>query len=173
MLNPIYKIILTATAMSPVGLVFAWIQFQNENYISSAFFLLFAVFLFWLCYKLIARAQKKLEHLNFSIETVEAADRESIGFLLLYILPLFTASLDKLNWQIWIPIIIIFSIIVGTGYSYHFNPLLNLLGWHFYKVTTPEGVIYVLLTKKELRNTKKKFKVVQLTEYIVLDVENK
>jgi len=173
MLNPMYKIMLTATAIAPVGLVFAWIEFQSNSYYVMTIYILVTILLFGICAKIIQSAQKTLEKLNFSIETIEAADRESIGFLLLYILPLFTATLDKLNWQIWIPIVLIFSIIVGTGYSYHFNPLLNLLGWHFYKVTTPEGVVYVLLTKKELRNTKKQFQVVQLTEYIVLDVEKK
>ncbi|RWT04598.1 hypothetical protein [Aeromonas caviae] len=53
---------------------------------------------------------------------------------------------------------------------YHFNPLLGLMGWHFYKVSTPEGVTYVLVTKKELRRAQEGLTVVQLTEYIVLDI---
>ena len=66
---------------------------------------------------------------------------------------------------------IVFVLVVSTGYGYHFNPLLGLLGWHFYKVGTEEGVTYVLITKKELRSAKQCLTVGQLTEYIVIDIE--
>ena len=42
--------------------------------------------------------------------------------------------------------------------------------WHFYKVGTPKGVTYVLITKKELRHASQLLTVAQLTEYIVIDL---
>lgn len=60
-------------------------------------------------------------------------------------MPLFTSPLDAVNWEIALPVIIVFGAVVATGYNYHFNPLLGLLGRHFYKVGTPEGVTYVLI----------------------------
>jgi hypothetical protein len=47
------------------------------------------------------------------------------------------------------------------------------MGWHFYKVGTKEGVTYVLITKKHLRNATETIEVGQLTEYIVLDLGGK
>jgi hypothetical protein len=91
--------------------------------------------------------------------------------MLVYLLPLFTSDFNSLNWVVWIPAILIIGLLVGTGYSYHFNPILGLLGWHFYRVSTPEGVTYVLLTKKELRAARENLKVGQLTEYIVVDLD--
>jgi hypothetical protein len=44
------------------------------------------------------------------------------------------------------------------------------MGWHFYKVGTPEGVTYVLITRKQLRSATGTIEVGQLTEYIVIDV---
>jgi hypothetical protein len=108
--------------------------------------------------------------MNFATTTVEAADRENIAFLLLYLLPLFTTDFATLNWDVWIPAVLIFGAVVATGYSYHFNPLLGLMGWHFYKVGTREGVTYVLITKKQLRDAPGALEVGQLTEYIVMDV---
>jgi len=93
-----------------------------------------------------------------------------MGFLLIYLLPLFTAEFTTLNWQIWAPAIAIFAAVVATGYSYHFNPLLGLLGWHFYRVGTEQGVTFVLITRKHLRNAQETLKVGQLTEYIVIDL---
>lgn len=165
------KLILTLTAMAPVGFILAWIEFkQGISLFLPLVFLGVSVSLVIMCSWMLYRA-KTNEVINFKIDTIEAADRENLSFLLLYLIPLLTANLEKINWDIGIPLLLVFGITVLSGYSYHFNPLLNLLGWHFYKVLTPEGVTYVLLTKKELRKTSKKFKVVQLTEYIVLDVE--
>jgi hypothetical protein len=42
--------------------------------------------------------------------------------------------------------------------------------WHFYKVGTKEGISYVLITKKQLRNATATIEVGQLTEYIVIDL---
>ncbi|MGO4843118.1 hypothetical protein AB4144_63685, partial [Rhizobiaceae sp. 2RAB30] len=58
--------------------------------------------------------------------SIEAADRENMGFLILYLLPLFTAQFNALNWDVWLPATLIFAAVVATGYSYHFNPLLGL-----------------------------------------------
>lgn len=113
---------------------------------------------------------RKLEAMPFTGTKVEAADRENMGFLLLYLLPLFTADLTKLNWETWVPAIVMFAVITATGYNYHFNPLIGLMGWHFYKVESKEGVTYVLITRKQLRSAAGTLTVGQLTEYILIDL---
>jgi len=115
-------------------------------------------------------ASSELEVMPFTPTKVEAADRENMGFLLLYLLPLFTADLTKLHWETWIPAIGMFAVITATGYNYHFNPLIGLMGWHFYKVESKEGVTYVLITRKQLRSASSALKVGQLTEYILMDL---
>jgi hypothetical protein len=115
-------------------------------------------------------AQKNLEALQFKAKSIEPADSESFGFMLLYLLPLFTDKIGTLNWELWIPIIVVFSIITVTGYGYHFNPLLGILQWHFYKVTSEDGVTYVLITRKHLRTAVGPLRVGQLTEYILIDL---
>src|SRR5215217_2273331 len=80
-------------------------------------------------------------------------------------------KIEALNWELWVPIVVVFAIIIGTGYGYHFNPLLGIMRWHFYKVTSEDGVTYVLITKKHLRTAAGIHRVGQLTEYILLDLE--
>ena len=123
-----------------------------------------------ICRGMLWYSKSHLERTNFKANSVEAADRENTAFLILYLLPLFTADFSSLNWQLWVPAILIFGVVVATGYSYHFNPLLGLMGWHFYKVGTAEGVTYVLITKRHLKNATETIEVGQLTEYIVLDM---
>jgi hypothetical protein len=116
-------------------------------------------------------AKNNLAASDFTPASIEAADHENTAFLLLYVMPLFTSQLNTLDWQFWLPTILIFGVITATGYNYHFNPLLGLLGWHFYKVQSPEGVTYILITRKQLRTAATSLKVGQLTEYILLDWE--
>ncbi len=163
------KLLLTGTAIAPVGFTYAWVAYTTNQKTVGLLAIAGSLFLVLICIWLLGYAKNNLENINFQASSVEAADRENMSFLLLYLLPLFTAKLTALNWQVWLPAILIFAVITSTGYSYHFNPLLGMMGWHFYKVSTPEGVTYVLITKKELRHIQDPFRVVQLTEYIVLD----
>lgn len=170
MLNWLAKILLTSTAIAPVLLTYAWVAYQSGQKMQGYALLASCVVLIVICVLMLRYARTHLERLKFTCTTVEAADRENMGFLLLYLLPLFTAQFSALNWQMWWPTILIFGGVVATGYSYHFNPLLGLMGWHFYKVGTKEGVTYVLITRKQLRSAHEAIEVGQLTEYIVMDV---
>jgi len=170
MLSSIARLVLTSTAISPVLVTYAWVAFKSEKNWVALILFLSCVALTWICLKLLAYAQRNLERSKFKVTSVEAADRENMGFLLLYLLPLFTSSFDSLNWDFWIPAVITFGAVVATGYSYHFNPLLGIMGWHFYKVGTAEGVTYILITKKQIRNASETVEIGQLTEYIVMDM---
>jgi hypothetical protein len=170
MLSKFAKLLLTSTAIAPVLLTYAWVAFMADEARLGLILLAVCIALTAACLRLLRYAKEHLERMNFSATTVEAADRENIAFLLLYLLPLFTVDFATLNWQVWVPAIFIFGAVVATGYSYHFNPLLGLLGWHFYKVGTREGVAYVLITKKQLWNATGTVEVGQLTEYIVMDL---
>lgn len=171
MLSKAARLMLTSTAVAPVLLTYAWVAFQAGDGHVAAVLLIACALLVLTCLGLLAYGKRNLERMKFSAVSVEAADRENIAFLLLYLLPLFTAQFATLNWQVWLPAVIVFGAVVATGYSYHFNPLLGLMGWHFYKVGTKEGVTYVLVTKKQLRNATETIEVGQLTEYIVVDLE--
>lgn len=170
MLSGFAKLSLTATSIAPVGFTYAFAAFlAGESgigiLISFVSFLLIII-----CISIFWYAIRHVEPFSFKIVSLEAADRENLSLLLIYLLPLFTTDFESLNWLVWVPSLVIIALVVGTGYSYHFNPILGVMGWHFYRASTPEGVTYVLLTKKQLRSAKTQFKVGQLTEYIVVEL---
>ena len=173
MLSRFAKLLLTSTAIAPVLLTYSWVAYQAGLAEKALLFFVVCLALIGVCIWMLRYAKMQLEKVKFSATTIEASDRENMAFLLLYLLPLFTAQFAELNWHVWVPAIIIFGAVVATGYSYHFNPLLGLMGWHFYKVGTKEGITYVLITKKQLRNASEEIEVGQLTEYIVIDLEDK
>lgn len=171
MLSKFAKLLLTSTAIAPVLLTYSWVAIIERKLALAGMLFIGCLLLVLICIALLRYAKGNLEHMNFEAVSVEVADRENMAFLLLYLLPLFTDQFASLNWHIWIPAMFVFGAVVATGYAYHFNPLLGLMGWHFYKVGTKEGITYVLITKKQLRWATETMQVGQLTEYIVIDLK--
>lgn len=165
------RLLLTSTALAPVGITYAWVAMVQGNPHLGGTILATSLLLVVICLLVLTHARRNLPASDFKAESIEAADHENTAFLLLYVMPLFTQKLDTLEWQFWVPTLAIFALITATGYNYHFNPLLGLLRWHFYKVQSPEGVSYILITKKQLRNAANTIRVGQLTEYMLLDLE--
>jgi len=172
MLNTFAKLLLTATALAPVGCTYAFVYLLDGEYVIALILTLAAAALILLCQRLLSHLRTEAERTKFKVTSVEAADRENIAFLILYVFPLLTTSVDALNWEVIVPVMVVFALVISSGYNYHFNPLLGLLGYHFFKVSTEEGVTYVLITKRQLRDTKDALDVAQVTEYIVIDVED-
>ncbi len=173
---------MVATSLSPILLTYWFIEqvkiydsncsvFENfiENVSVGYGLFLFTIVLVIICLFIIRLARKQLESLPIEIEEIKTADNESISFILVYLLPLASGITDKFNLPILIFVAILFFFIVMTSNSYHFNPLLNFFGYHFYEVKVQGGINYILLSKKNITNSKSIKFAHQLTEYMILE----
>lgn len=173
MFNGFARLALTATAIAPVGFTYAFVAFFNQAWaamfwLAGCSVLLVAVCLWILRTTRSSRAPAAERH---KITTVEPADRENMAIMLLYLLPLFTADFDKLNWIMWVPTIMIFAFIAVTSHSYFFNPLLGAFGWHFYRVGTPQNVTNILITKRTIRQGDQTINGIELGDYVIMETE--
>jgi len=173
LLNGFARLALTATAIAPVGFTYAFVAAFNAAWSTMLWLLIGSIALVWVCLWVLKatrsiRAPAAERHI---ITTVEPADRENMAIMLLYLLPLFTADFDKLNWVMWVPTIAIFAFIAVTSHSYFFNPLLGAFGWHFYRVGTPQNVTNILITKRTLRQGKQTITGIELGDYVILETE--
>ena len=114
--------------------------------------------------------RRHLEKIPTTLASVEVADRETIGILVLYLLPLLKTSFTELQPLTVVPALVIFLALAIVGYNFHFNPLLVLLGWKFYKVTTAGGVGYLMITRREFRRVDSEVTVGRLTSYTLVDM---
>ena len=144
MLSGIAKVILTASAIAPVGFTYSFVAFTQGEPLIGSLALILSIAAVLICLIVVRYARDTIEATTFRPTSIEASDRETVGLMLLYLLPLFTDKVNTLNWALWVPTLLVFAMVTATGYSYHFNPLLGVLGWHFYKVSSEEGVTYVL-----------------------------
>jgi len=133
--------------------------------------LLITIILTSLCVLLLFLSTRNLEKNPIKINAVKTADKEVVGFIIVYLLPLINESTVKVNTAVLIFIALLFFWIVFTSNSYHFNPLLGFLGYHFYEITIEGGITYILISRNDIVNCKNIKYVVQLSEYMVLGVK--
>ncbi|WP_146205061.1 hypothetical protein [Kangiella spongicola] len=66
-----------------------------------------------------------LERLPVKIKSVKTVDKEIVGFLLVYLLPLINQSQNTISLPVLVFVAVIFFFIVYNSHAYHFNPLLG------------------------------------------------
>ena len=173
MLNKAAKLTLVATSLAPICLTLWFVEFSKAwDWRAGWNYLLVAALLSLLCAGLILLSGKNLEKLPVKIKAVKTVDKEIVGFLLVYLLPLINQTVNNISVPVLVFISLIFFLIVQNSHAYHFNPLLGFFGYHFYEVIIEGDITYVLITKKNIADCKSITQVVQLTEYMILETNN-
>ncbi len=187
MLNKAAKLALVATSLAPVFLTLwfvklssvwetamPWLHNVANHWQSGSGYLLTALILSGLCFALVwlSASRHGLERLPVKIKAVKTVDKEIVGFLLVYLLPLINQSQNTISVPVLVFVAVIFFFIVYNSHAYHFNPLLGVFGYHFYEVTIEGDITYVLITRQNITDCKNVSQVVQLTEYMILDANH-
>jgi len=115
-------------------------------------------------------SKKNLEILNVKIKKAKSTDKEVISFCISYALPVIFRSSSASDLNSWLfASFLLFSVLWMTN-AMPANPVLGLLGYHFYEVDLDSGVGYVLITKKSITHIKQIERVVQIGDYGILEV---
>jgi hypothetical protein len=170
MLGSVAKVLLVSTAFAPVLLTLAFVRYvQGRTDTRTVVYAALAVALTAACILVLRAAQRALQVIPFTVDSIRTADKEIVAFVVSYLLPLAKLAPTTVDWRVNSFVLGLLVVIVLTTHSYHFNPLLGLLGYHFYEVSTPDKVAFILITKKDMRNKAQISTVVQLTDYIVME----
>lgn len=174
MLGKLAKALLVCTSIAPVLFTLAFIEYRGGNFwFAGARYVLIASLLALVCWAVLQAADRQLQIIPFKIQSASTADKEVLGFLLTYIIPLLFSNSEtsgvSLDFGTTAFLIVLFGFVVWGTHAYDFNPLMGALGFHFYEVTNSQGISYVLISRKHIVNVKDVCEVVQLTEYVVLE----
>lgn len=129
-----------------------------------------ALLLVFVCWAVLHYAATNAQKHRFHIKEFERNDKEVLAFLLAYLLPF--VSSEKLgftgDWLTGTYILgIIFLVIAHSG-AFNFNPVMGLLGYHFYSVKNADSVSHLLISKRELRRPGVDVQTVRLAHGIYL-----
>jgi len=177
MISKFLENIFVLTSISPVFLAI-WLGkvARSGSYMKGIFWLILFILLIPVAWGIIKFSEKKLEILPIRIKSIAPADREVAAFLIAYILPLL--SIINVNNLIILFIVGLLYISMLTTSNYHFNPVLSLFfGYHYYQVEIEgrdgERITYILMTKKTIKNSKNIKNIVQVSDYMIMEVSSK
>lgn len=171
MLNRFAKFLLVATSLSPVLGAVAVNQFALDKPWQSWFpWLAAALLLVLICKLLLTYASRNGQKHKFRIEQFENNDKEVLAFLLAYLLPFISAQdmAFEGQWMTGAYILAVIFVVIAHAGAFHFNPVMGLLGYHFYGVKNGDGVSQLLISTAELRRPGKDVDTVRLAHNIYL-----
>jgi hypothetical protein len=129
-----------------------------------------ALLLVFLCWALLHYAAKNAQQNVFRIKEFERNDKEVLAFLVTYLLPFL--STEKMgfagDWLTGAYVLAIIFLVIAHAGAFHFNPVMSLLGYHFYAVKNDDGVSQLLISRAELRRPGDNLTTVQLAHNIYL-----
>lgn len=174
MLGKPTRVMLALTAIAPVSVSLAYIfASKNDDWLLAVWAICACLILGITSSWIISQASIKFERLPVVIKKVKSADKEVLGFFIAYALPLLFKGNAGLDFGSWLLAGLMLIFVLWTTHALHVNPVLGLLGYHFYEVETQDGVTYLMLTRRTINNVSSIDSVVQITEYGILDASLK
>jgi hypothetical protein len=171
MLNRFAKFLLVATSLSPVLGAVAVNQFAlGKPWMNWMPWLAAALLLVIICWLLLRYAAGNAQKQSLQIKQFESNDKEVLSFLLAYLLPFISSENMAFEgrWMTGAYILLIIFLVISHSGALHFNPVMGLLGYHFYGVKNSEDVSVLLISNSELRRPGKKVETVKLAHNIYL-----
>ena len=171
MLSALAKLLLVSTSLAPVLGALAVINISDgKHWLEWAVWLGIAAILIFLCWSLLLYAAKNAPEDSLAISEFERADQEVLAFLLAYLLPFI--STDSVvfvkGWLVGAYIFVLICWVIAHVGAFHFNPVMWLLGYHFYSVKDEKGVSQVLISHGRLRQAGKEVTIVRIADNICL-----
>jgi len=171
-INKLQKALWILSSGAPILVTFsiAWYVTQS-TYMISAFFIAISVILIIIAAAIFYEVKTKLASLGLRAKKVTQNDKCIIGYILSYLLPFASIVFDKYNPYLFLGVALLIFIVALVAYTPTANPLLFLIGYHFYDVETENGIgNYLVISKKAIRNKSELKKAIRVTEYLLIDV---
>lgn len=172
MLNKLARFLLVATALAPVlGAVAVNQAARGEPWLHWGGWLVVALLLVFLCWAMLRYAAENAQTHAFHIKAFERTDKEVLAFLLAYLLPFISQDNVMIggSWLVGAYALGIIFLVIAHAGAFHFNPIMGLLGYHFYAVKNDDGVTQLLISKEELRKPGIELQTVYLARGVYLD----
>jgi hypothetical protein len=156
---------------APMFIIFsvAWLVSQSTSTIPIVFISL-AALLIVLAFFIFRAMKTKLAVMSIRTKKVTQNDKMIIQYAFSYLLPFASIIWDKINPFITLGVSMVIFLILLRASNPTANPLLFLIGYHFYEVEGENGIgNYLVMSKKDLRNKDELTTVSRVTEYLLLD----
>jgi hypothetical protein len=168
-LSRVVRILFALTAIAPISISLAFVFVREQKFQFALIALLACIALGGISRSIIDKASSKLERMPIEIKKVKSADKEVVGFVVAYVLPLVLREPAALDLSTWVVAGAMLLFVLWGTHSMQVNPVLGVMGLHFYEVETSKGITYLFITRRRINNVQSVAQVVQLSEYGILE----
>ena len=148
------KTLLFVSAFSPTLLALAFVRYGIHGVDTEVIQLsIISILGTALPLLILTMVTKSTEALKFEAKKIESSDFFLLAFVASYTAPIIMRAVE-LNLTIISAITSILVIVFWVMTSIPSHPILYLFKYRFYKIESESGVVYTLLTKRELKNPK-------------------
>lgn len=173
MLSKVARFLLVGTSLAPVLGAFAVNAIvSGKNRLEIGVLIAMPLLLVIICVLILRYIRENGERLDLAFSSIKTKDENVLAFLVAYLLPLFTkGEVDKPGSILTgLYVLVVLFLAMSHSNAYHFNPILGLIGYHFYEAQSGEGISVLLITPKELLRSSETCKVVQISSYVFMQV---
>lgn len=163
--------VLAATQLAPLLGTYAFVYYPVNKWITGIFVLV-AVVLVGLCKLILQRASKDIQQEPLRLKAVKTADGRIWAYVLGYLYPLAYSQVAEVRLSVLIFVFVMLLLVLYHGRGFIINPVMQIIfKYKFYEVVTEGDFTYVLVSRRELRNTRTPIDGRQLSSYTYLDAE--
>ncbi len=171
MLGRLVRVLLALTAIAPLSISLAYVFASQHNFVWAGLAIACCLALGAIALWIIRRASTQLEQLPIVIQKAKSADKEVIGFFVAYALPLVFRGQSAPDLEGWLFTGAMLLFVLWSTHAIQVNPVLGVMGFHFYEVEAKGGITYLLITRRKISNVPSVSHVVQLSEYGILEAQ--
>lgn len=152
-MNKFGKLALVMSTIAPVLGAFCVNAMSHSAYSGAAWYGGIALAMVALSALILWECNRRIEVETITVRSVHSADKESLSFLLVYLLPLLARDANQFTGDLWTAVYVfgVIALIVMHGNMVMFNPVLAIFGYHFYEVETEKGMKCTLVSSETIK----------------------
>jgi uncharacterized protein involved in response to NO len=163
------RTLLFISAFAPALLTLSWVRYSTYGYRTDVLQLLVVGILGTILPLLIVTlARQTGESLSIQAKKIESNDVMLIAFIASYMLPLITKS-SELSFDEIIGILAVIGFILWLINSLPCHPLLRIFKYRSYKVEAATGMVYTLITRRDIKDPRQPIMVKKISETMLME----
>lgn len=164
------KTTLFVSVFSPALLSLAYVKYESEGLVTETlFYALAGVFGTAFTTLILAAIKRSGETIAFSAKKIESNDSLMLGVVSTYFIPFLTKAAD-ITPGVAIALMLMIAGVMWFTSSLPPHPVLRVLSFRFYKVEAANGVVYTLVSQRELLDPKHVRRVKRISGSMLVEI---
>jgi hypothetical protein len=141
------QLLLVLTSLAPIGFVHAAVLFERGRHIDAIGFGVASLLLAVVCHLLLYGIRRYCSDVPKETTELTTKESEPLAFLVAYALPLVSAKAGEANVWGLVAFAIVMALAIWQQQVFHINPLLAILGYHFFGAKDDGGAPVTIIAR--------------------------